>query len=67
MAGMDSLFSALDAMEACLANNSAEARRRAQFKNTMLGLIAVARPWPIHDAQERYIKLELEASLDFSS
>lgn len=37
------LFDALDAMEACVANNSAEARRRTQFKNTMLSLIGVAR------------------------
>jgi hypothetical protein len=43
MSDRESLFSVLDAMEACLANNSAEARRRVAFKNTMLNLIAVAR------------------------
>ncbi len=38
-----SLWDTFDAMEACLANNSPSARRRAQFRNVMESLILVAR------------------------
>jgi hypothetical protein len=37
------LHEVLDMMETALKNNSGEARRRVQFKNTMLSLVGVAR------------------------